>query len=155
MAKAVLIVLLLVLLIVPAVLYGLSAHSTLAFESAPKAIGESTPVSVRISNPHGLRLIRARLEQNGTTLPLAEAAAPAHRLTFWRSHQGPREFQFIAGRSQAEALKEGKARLVIEAQANDLRGATDSIATDVDVIFRPPMLDFFCSYHKTHIQQKP
>ncbi len=35
-------------------------------------------------------------------------------------------------------MKEGKARLVVEAQSNDFRGATDTISTDVDVVLRPP-----------------
>jgi len=38
-----------------AVLWWSSAHSTLAFEPPPKAIGAATPVVVRIDNPHGVR----------------------------------------------------------------------------------------------------
>ena len=42
------------------------------------------------------------------------------------------------GASKAPDSKEGKARLVVTAQSNDLSAATDTISTEVDVILRPP-----------------
>ena len=116
----------------------LSTHSTLAFGSPPKAIGEATPVTVRIENPHGARRISAFVEQGGVRLPLEESKSPADRFKFWRKHLPPADFHFTAGRAKAAALKEGKAKLIVEAESNDLRGSLDSISTDVDVIFRPP-----------------
>ena len=55
----------------------------------------------------------------------------------WRSGR-LQEIAFTAGKKKAPNLKEGKARLIVEAQSNDLRGATDTISADVDVILRPP-----------------
>ena len=130
------VILLVVVLAVPATLYSLSTHSTLAFDPAPKAVGEATPFAVRIANPHGLRRVTATVEQGAQRIVLSESDTPANRLTFWRSHLGPHEFQFTT----AKGLKEGKARIIVEAQSNDLRASTDSVATDVDVILRPPML---------------
>ena len=115
-----------------------SAHTVLAFDPAPKAIGESTPVRVRVANPHGARRLSAFLEQNGTRAALAETNQPANRFMFWKLHLPASEFSFEAGRAKAPALKEGKARLIVEAQSNDLRASVDSIAADIDVIFRPP-----------------
>jgi murein DD-endopeptidase MepM/ murein hydrolase activator NlpD len=114
-----------------------SSHSSLAF-AAPKAIGAATPITVHITNPHGLRRISARIEQNGVSKTLAESNQPANRITFWRVHAHPQDFYFIAGKTQAPDLKEGKARLLVEAESNDLRGAVDTAAVDVDVILRAP-----------------
>jgi murein DD-endopeptidase MepM/ murein hydrolase activator NlpD len=113
----------------------LSSHTTLAFDPAPKAIGESTPIVVHIANPHGTRHVVAAIEQNGARKILAESTKPATRVNFVRAHQPAQDLHFALGKFD---LKEGKARLVVEAQSNDLRGSTDSIASDVDVVFRPP-----------------
>jgi murein DD-endopeptidase MepM/ murein hydrolase activator NlpD len=115
-----------------------SSHSSLAFTSPPKAIGAATPVTVHISNAHGVRRITARIEQSGVSKTLAESNQPANRIAFWRVHARPQDFHFTAGKNQAADLKEGKARLVIEAESNDLRGSVDTTAVDVDVILRAP-----------------
>ncbi len=115
-----------------------STHTSLAFDPVPKAIGESTGLRVRVANAHGVRHLSASIEQNGTRFPLAEENRPANRFTFWKLHLPESQFSFEAGRAKAAALKEGKARVIVEAQSNDLRASVDSIAADVDVIFRPP-----------------
>jgi len=120
------------------VLRGLSSHSMLAFDSAPKAIGVDTPFVIRVTNPHGVRRIAAMIEQDGARVLLSETARPANRLTFWRAHLPAEEFHFIAGKNQDANLKEGNARLIVEAESNDLLALRDSISTDVDVIFHPP-----------------
>ena len=43
-----------------------------------KSIGVSTPVSVEIANPHGVRRVSAYVEQNGTRYPVFQQSAPAH-----------------------------------------------------------------------------
>jgi murein DD-endopeptidase MepM/ murein hydrolase activator NlpD len=128
----------LILIAGPRFLYLTSSHSVLSFASPPKAIGAATPVTVHISNPHGNRRIVASIEQNGMSKTLAETSQPANRLTFWRVHRPPQDFRFTAGKNQAADLKEGKARLVVEAESNDLRGSVDTTSLDVDVILRPP-----------------
>jgi murein DD-endopeptidase MepM/ murein hydrolase activator NlpD len=115
----------------------LSSHSTLAFDPPPKAIGQATPVTVHTVNPHGARSITASIEQNGVAMSLAESAEPANRLRFWQSHVPPQDFHFVAGKNQAKDLRDGKAKLIVEAQSNDLRGSTDTISTEVEVILRP------------------
>ena len=128
-------------------LFRLSSHSTLAFDPAPKAIGAGTPITVRAANPHGLRRIDAVIEQNGSITKLTEAANPPARFNFWRAHVPPQDFHFTAGGSSASNLKEGKARIIFQAQSNDFRGLTDEIAADVDVILRPPSVTADGSQH--------
>jgi hypothetical protein len=139
----------LIVLVVPiaALLIG-SSHSSLSFEPEPKAIGVETPITVRVTNPHGVRHVRAFVEQNGVSFTVYDHGSPAHRLTFWRSHLPPQEIRFTAGSKLAPGLKEGKARLIFEADSNDLRGSTDTLAADVVVILRPPsvMADEFQHY---------
>jgi hypothetical protein len=118
----------------------LSAHSKLAFDPQPKDIGVKTPVAVRVSNPHGLRRFAASIEQNGASFKLIETTNKADRIKFWLAQVPEQDIRFNAGSKEAPSLKEGKARLVVEAQSNDLRAATDTIATDVDVVLRPPSI---------------
>src|SRR5437899_7325344 len=94
----VLFILLLIFVAVPAaVLWWSSTHSTLAFEPPPKAIGTATPVVVRIGNPHGVRHVAARIEQNGASHTLLlQDQTPVRRFTFLRMHQPAQGIRFIA-----------------------------------------------------------
>ncbi len=129
-----LLVLLLLLITYPAVLLIRSTHSTIAIEPLPKAIGLATPLTLRVTNPHGVRNASAWLEQNGTTEKLFETSKPGHRLG-WNPNEPPQEFQFTA-----KGTKDGKAKVVAEVTSNDLRGSTDRVSYDVDVVTRPPSL---------------
>jgi len=102
-----------------------------------KTVGINTPVTATITNPHGVRHVAAYLEQNGARYPLYEEKAPARRF-FWSRHQPPRTVTFEAGKNRAPNLQEGKARMVVEAVSNDLRGSSNSAAYDVDVVLAPP-----------------
>ena len=105
--------------------------------NAPTTIGVSTPVTVQLQNTHGLRRVAAYLEQNGSRVPLYEQDFPARRI-FWARHELARTVTFEAGKTAVPSLKDGKARIVVEAVSNDLRGAMDSAARDVNVILAPP-----------------
>ena len=137
--SVVLLVLLLILVGIPfAILQLLSSHSMLTFTAPPKVIGVATPVTVRISNPHGTRRIAAILEQDGARTTLKVASNVSTRLSFWRARKPDQNFEFTAGKQPAPNLKEGKARLIVEVESNDFRALTDAISTDVQVILRPP-----------------
>ncbi len=139
MGKVIALIMLAALIATPiATLYFLSAHAQLAFNPQPKDIGLSTPVTVHVSDPHGLRRLTASIEQNGASTQLIETKNPADRLKFWLAQVPAQDIRFNAGSRQAPNLREGKARLIIEAQSNDFRGAIDTISTDVDVVLRPP-----------------
>lgn len=103
-----------------------------------KAIGMATPVKVHVANTHGVRRLAAYVEQDGARHPLYEQTQPARRLFFWRGSEAPKDVTFEAGKAKAPALKDGKARLVIEAVSNDLRARTDQVSYDVQVATQPP-----------------
>jgi len=138
MKLVVAILIVLILIGIPAgLLLLLSSHSSVTFVQQPKAIGVTTPLTVHVTNPHGARHVIAAIEQNGATQTLLETDNPANRFNFWRAHLPPQDFHFIAGKKQAPNLKEGKARLVVQVQSNDLAGSTDTISADVEVILKP------------------
>ncbi len=139
MGKIIAWIMLLALIATPiATLFFLSSYTKLEFGPRTKDIGVNTPVAVHVSNPHGVRRFTASIEQNGASTVLMDVKKPADRLKFWLAQVPEQEVDFNAGSKEASNLKEGKARLVVEAQSNDFRGATDTISTDVDVVLRPP-----------------
>lgn len=126
-------ILLLIVLIPIGALIALSRGTEVKFDPQPKAIGASTPLKLKVANPHGVRSVRVFVEQDGARTQVFEKTEPASRLMFWKKHEQPSEIAF-----NAAGKKEGKARLVAEVVSNDLRGSTDTAAADVDVILRPP-----------------
>jgi hypothetical protein len=135
--KVILAIVLGLILVAVIVLFAVSGHTTLALTPAVTTIGISTPVSIKTINPHGERRVTAYVEQNGSRYPLFEKSDPATRL-FWQRHVPPRLYMFDAGKTKAPNLKEGKARLVVEAVSNDWRASTDTAAYDVDVVLAAP-----------------
>src|SRR5438874_1911528 len=94
-----LVVLIVILLVIigfyPALLLIRSTHSTIAIDPAPKAVGLKTPLTLKISNPHGFRAATVWLDQNGTREKLFEASRPAHRWS-WSGHDAPQDVAFTA-----------------------------------------------------------
>src|SRR5436305_3074324 len=115
----------------------MSGHSAVAITPAVASVGASTPVSVHIENPHGVRRVQAFIEQNGAQYPLLDQTAKSTRL-LWKRNEAPVTVTFDAGKAKAPSLKEGKARIVVEAVSNDLRGSTDTASTDVNVVLTAP-----------------
>lgn len=123
--------------VVVALLVVLSGHTAIQVSPPVTSIGVSTPVTVQLANPHGVRAVRGFVVQGGVQHPVFESKSAATRL-FWRRHQAPWTVTFNAGKSQASNLKEGPARLVIEAVSNDFAGHSDTAAFDVTVVLEPP-----------------
>lgn len=135
--KVLILIIALVVVVAIAVPLLMSSHTELGMSPAVTSVGVSTPVTVHMTNSHGVRRVSAYLEQNGAQFPVYEQNAPAHRL-FWKSHEPPATVTFEAGKKKAPNLKEGKARLVVEAVSNDLRASTDSVSSDVTVVLSAP-----------------
>jgi murein DD-endopeptidase MepM/ murein hydrolase activator NlpD len=142
------------LLIVLALVFGgplllllLSSQTEMRLEEPVRVIGVKTPIQVRVANPHGIRRMEAWVEQGGVRHNMYESREPATRFWFWRKSEPPRQVSFAAGKSRAAALRDGRARLVIEAQGNDFRAQTASLAVDVEVNTRPPALSVDGAQH--------
>jgi murein DD-endopeptidase MepM/ murein hydrolase activator NlpD len=103
-----------------------------------RVIGMDTPIAVRVTSPHGVRRVTAELEQNDQRYRIFESVRPARRLFFIGKNEPPADIKFSAGKTRAPALHDGKARLIVEAQANDFHGGTATVVLDVDVNTQPP-----------------
>jgi hypothetical protein len=136
--KRILIVIVALLVAAPLALLLLSAGAAVSVESPVRIVGQETPVVVRVTSPHGVRRFTAELEQNGNLYPVFQSEQPSHRLFFFGKNGSSPLYRFTAGKKQAPALRDGKARLVISAQANDFRASTGTVSIDVDVNTQPP-----------------
>ncbi len=99
-----------------------------------------TPIKVLINASHGVRLVQAEIEQNGSRYTVFERSAAPSRLMFWRHRQSPSAITFPVGRKITPTLKDGKAKLLITAKANDLRALVAIREIEFEVISAPPKL---------------
>jgi murein DD-endopeptidase MepM/ murein hydrolase activator NlpD len=109
-------------------------------ESPLKALGAATPVKVKVSDKNGVLYLRARVEQNGRSFPVFEKTVGGARWKFWRTRQPVAQVQFVAGRKVIPQLRDGPARLVLEAKSADWRGSAATVAADLAVRSTPPTL---------------
>ncbi|MCU1275313.1 MAG: peptidase [Bryobacterales bacterium] len=135
-----LVIVILLVIALPVTLLLLSTGTDLKLDPLLTAVGTVTPVELHIENPHGIRRLTAAIEQDGSRYPVFDSSEPPHRLMFWRRHEAAQVRKFQIGKQQAPALHDGKARLIIEVQSNDLRGRTDSLESDIQVITQPPRI---------------
>lgn len=126
------------LICVPAVLMFLSTGTQIAVNPAVGVIGMETPVRIELRNAHGVRAVHVAVEQNGKRYPVFTETKPAHRWLFFSERNGARDVVAHAGKKDAPALVDGKAKLIVDATSNDLRGQVDSKEMDVDVVTAPP-----------------
>jgi murein DD-endopeptidase MepM/ murein hydrolase activator NlpD len=138
--KFILIAFIAVIVAVPAFLVIASSPPVVSIPAPPAAIGGDTGVHARIESPHGVRRVTATIEQNGVRYPIFERTQPATRWLFWRRRHTPSEVVIPTGRKVAPALKDGKAKLIIVAKANDMWGAEASKEIEFQFISAPPKL---------------
>jgi murein DD-endopeptidase MepM/ murein hydrolase activator NlpD len=96
------------------------------------AIGNDSIISVQAGGPKGVKSFSASVEQGG------QSQTVYHDET--RSSQTNRVYTFSAGKKQAAFLKEGPAKLIVEASSNDFRGRTSTLSQDIQVVLRPPSI---------------
>src|SRR5262249_52812429 len=135
-----LVALVVIALVVVAALFFLSSRPVLEGMSPPSVVGANTPIKLKIQSRHGVRGVAGVVEQNGTRYPGLDGARPASRLSLVRRQAGAGEMTVSVGRKITAALKDGKARLLIEAQSNDLRALSVSRQIEFEVISAPPKL---------------
>ncbi len=140
MKTVVIIVVALFLLAVPAALFFSSNTTVVELTNPIEVIGSETPLAIRATNPHGVRQLRVLVEQGGKQYEISNTAQPANRFTFWFSSQPPHEVSVNAGTAVTPELQDGPARVIVEAQSNDLRGLMSAITADVLVKTKPPAL---------------
>jgi murein DD-endopeptidase MepM/ murein hydrolase activator NlpD len=133
-----------------ALLLAFSATPALDVPSSVTALGAATTITVRVRAPHGIRRLSAYVEQNGVRSTVFEIIQPARRF-LWQRHVSDSIVHFTAGVKATPSLKDGPARLTIEATSNDLRGSTATVTRSVTVVTRPPILSVDSEQHYLYL----
>ena len=109
-----------------------SAAPVVDLPSPVTTLGQATPITVHVGDPHGVRTLAAFVEQNGARYRVWEIAQPS------RATDGT--WNFTAGVKTAPQLKDGKAKLILEATSNGLLRKTAHWEREVTVVTRPPIV---------------
>lgn len=146
MKRLVLVFVVLVAVVTP-VVWLRGARPAISLDRPLKVMGADTAVQVKVSSPGGVRRFRARLEQGSLTTSLALSESSVPRWKFWRPRRRETVYRFRAGQRTIPQLRDGPARLILEAQSDDWRGAATTVAFDFVVRTKPPVLRLDSSQH--------
>jgi murein DD-endopeptidase MepM/ murein hydrolase activator NlpD len=106
-------------------------------------VGQATPITVHVHNAHGIKKGTAVIEQNSTKFPV------------WEMNQASKSaestWNFTAGLKTTPQLRDGKAKLVVEATSNDLRGKTAHAEREVTVVSQPPTVSVDSEQHYLYL----
>ena len=106
-------------------------------------VGQATPISVHVRDPRGIRGGIAYVEQNGTQYRVWELTKP--------SNLPDGTWSFTAGVGTTPQLKDGKAKLVVEATSNDMLRRTGRYEHEVTVVTRPPTVSVDSDQHYLYL----
>jgi murein DD-endopeptidase MepM/ murein hydrolase activator NlpD len=107
------------------------------------SLGQSTPITVHVRDPHGIRRLVALVEQNGASYRVWELA---------QASRGPDgAWTFTAGTNATPQLQDGKAKLIVEATSNDLFRKTARYERNVTVVTRPPTVSLNSDQHYLYL----
>jgi len=131
-------------------LLAFSATPVVNLPASLTALGQATPITVQVSDPHGVRRIFALVEQNGTQYAVWQESQPARRV-LWQRRVADSTWNFTAGTKTTPQLHDGPARLVVGATSNDFRGSTARAERDLVVVTRPPTLNVDSEQHYLYL----
>jgi hypothetical protein len=146
-----LIVILLVVVLLPFVLLiALSATPKVDLPPSVTTLGLTTPLAIQVSDPHGIRRLIVFVEQNNVRYNAGEISKPSRRI-LWQRNVADNTWDVSVGTKTTPQLKDGKARLIVEATSNDFRGKTARVERDVMVVTEPPMLSVDSDQHYLYL----
>jgi hypothetical protein len=134
-----LIILVAIIVVSQIFLLAFSATPVVNLPASLTALGQATPITVQVSDPHGIRRIAALVEQDGTRHRVWEKSQPSRRV-LWQRRVADSTWNFTAGTGTTPQLHEGPARLIVEVTSNDFRGSTAQAERGLVVVTRPPTL---------------
>jgi hypothetical protein len=133
----------LLILVAIIVVFARSATPVVDMPSTITTLGQATPVTVQIHDPRGVRKMTAAIEQNGASYAVAE--------TSQASKPGDSNWTFTTGVKGTPQLKDGAAKLIVEATSNDLVGNKARVERDITVVTRPPSLSVDSDQHYLYL----
>ena len=120
-----------------------SATPVVELPSAVSSLGQATPITVHVRDPHGIRRLRAFVEQNGARYQVFAMAQP--------SKSPDSTWDFTAGVKTTPQLQAGNAKLIVEATSNDLLRKTGRAERDLTVVTQPPMVSVDSEQHYLYL----
>ena len=143
MRKAILVVILIVVLAPIVFLLARSASPILDLPTPVNTLGQATPIAVHVRDPRGVRNLTAVVVQNGARYPVWEMTQP--------TKSKDNTWTFTAGVKTTPQLRDGKARLIVEATSNDLLRKTGSLDHEVTVVTQPPTISVDSDTHYLYL----
>jgi murein DD-endopeptidase MepM/ murein hydrolase activator NlpD len=120
-----------------------SSTPVLTMSSPVAAIGQATPIAIRVHDPRGVRKASASIEQNGIRYPVWE--------TTQASRTADNTWSFTAGVKTTPQLKDGSAKLIIDATSNDLLRKSAHIEREVTIVTQPPSVTADSDQHYLYL----
>jgi len=111
--------------------------------SSLTTVGQATPVTVHVHSSHGVSKMTAIVEQNGAQYQAWQTTSAAK--------SADSAFNFSVGVKTIPQLKDGHARLIVEAESGGLFGRTERWERDVNVITQPPTVSADSDQHYLYL----
>jgi murein DD-endopeptidase MepM/ murein hydrolase activator NlpD len=141
--KVIVVVIALVILVPFALLLARSATPVVELSSPVTTLGPTTPITVQVHDPDGVSSLSAAVEQNGVRYSVWQLAQPS------KAPSGT--WSFTAGTSATPQLKDGAAKLIIEAASNDLLHKSARFERELTVVTRPPIVTADSDQHYLYL----
>jgi murein DD-endopeptidase MepM/ murein hydrolase activator NlpD len=141
--KAILVVIAIVVLAPIVYVLARSATPVVDLTSPVTSLGQATPIAVHVHDPRGVSKLSAIVEQNGTQYAAWQSSQP--------SSAADSTFSFTAGVKTTPQLRDGKAKLIVEATSNDLLQKTGRLERDVTVVTQPPTISVDSDQHYLYL----
>ena len=142
MRKAILLLILIGASII-VVLWTRSATPVVELPSPVIALGQATPITIHVRDPNGVRKMAAFVEQNGASYLVWETTQPSRPTDISSS--------FAVGVKATPQLKDGKAKLIIEATSNDFRRKKTRLERDVTIATQAPAITVDSEQHYLYL----
>jgi murein DD-endopeptidase MepM/ murein hydrolase activator NlpD len=120
-----------------------SATPVLSLPTPVTSIGQATSVSLQVHDQSGVRKASASMEQNGARFPVWELSQP--------TKAADSTWSFVVGIKTTPQLRDGPAKLILEAASNDFRGKTARLEQAVTVVTQPPTVSVDSEQHYLYL----
>ncbi|HUD14491.1 MAG TPA: M23 family metallopeptidase [Terracidiphilus sp.] len=143
MRRAIVVVIAFAALLPIAILLVRSATPVLDLPSSVVSLGQATSITLHVRDPRGVRNVEAFVEQNGARFPVWQLAQP--------SGAADNTWSFVAGTKTTPQLRDGQAKLIVEATSNDLLRKTARLERDISVVTQPPTVSVDSEQHYLYL----
>jgi murein DD-endopeptidase MepM/ murein hydrolase activator NlpD len=111
--------------------------------AALNTIGIATPISVQVHDTRGVSKLTATIEQNGARYQVYQSSNA--------SRNADNTYSFTAGASATPQLRDGRARLIIEAVSGGMFHGTASLERDVNIVTQAPTVSADSDQHYLYL----